>query len=137
MGKYTQDQNDAYNDILEAGILASISRVTSTYDEVEETEVVTAVQTDPAAVMTFPASAQMMKPYDSAFIEDYKKGKNLFFYVAAKGLTFDPAPGDLLLFNSKVWELSGVTVLNPDGATPIIYTMGVKDSKLAALPVVP
>ena len=59
MGKYTQEQNDAYNDILEAGTLAQISRVVSTYDETEGEQTVTAVQTDPVAVVNLPASESL------------------------------------------------------------------------------
>ena len=137
MGKYTADQNCAYNDILEAGILATISRVSSTYDEVEEDETITAVTTDTIAVCTVPASSEMLRPYENRFIEDYKKGKNRFFLVAGKGLSFELEPGDLLYFDSKVWEVEGSIPLNPDGTTPIMYTMGVKPSNLDALPVVP
>jgi len=136
MGKYTADQNDAYDDILAAGVEATISRVDSTYDEVEETEVITSVFTDPTAVCTVPASTQMLAPYDNHFIEGYAKGESLFFLVAGKGITFQPGPGDLLFFNDKVWEIAGTTKLDPDGTTPIMYTMGVKTSNLDALPVV-
>jgi hypothetical protein len=137
MADYTQDQNDAYNDILAAGILATISRVSSTYDETEEIEVITAVQTDTTAVCTVPASAEMLRPYENRFIEDYKKGKIRFFLVAGKGLTFELEPGDLLYFDSKVWEVEGSIPLNPDGTTTIMFTMGVKPSNLDALPTVP
>ena len=137
MGKYTQDQIDAYNDILEAGVIATISRVSSTYDEVEETEIITDVQTDDAAVVSFPASSGTVQAFDNRVIEDYKKGKIRFYYVAGLNITFEPEPGDLLFFNSKVWEIAGTTPLDPDGTTPILYTMGVKVSNLDALPVVP
>ena len=136
MGKYTADQNDAYDDILAAGVEATISRVDSTYDEVEETEIITSVITDPTAVVSFPASSGTVQAFDNRFIEDYAKGKIRFFYVAGKGITFEPEPGDLLFFNDKVWEIAGTTPLDPDGTTPIMYTMGVKVSNLDALPVV-
>lgn len=137
MSDYTDDINDAYDDILAAGIAATITRVASTYDPVAETETITAVTTDTTAVVTVPASSEMLKPYDNGFIEDYRKGRNRFFLVAAKSMTFEPEPGDLLYFNSRVWEIAGTTPLNPNGSQPIIYTMGVKASNLSALPVVP
>jgi len=137
MADYTDDINSAYDDILDAGTSATISRVSSTYNEVEETEVITAIKTDATAVVSFPASSQMLAPYENDFIQDYRKGKNRFFYVAAKGLTFEPEPGDLLYFNSKVWEIAGATPLNPNGVQPILYAMGVKPSNLSSLPVVP
>lgn len=137
MSDYTEDINGAYDDILDAGIAATISRVSSTYNEVEETEVITAVTTDITAVVSFPASSGTVQAFDNRIIEDYKKGLIRFFYVAAKNLTFEPEPGDLLYFNSKVWEIAGTTPLNPNGAQPIFYTMGVKPSNLSALPVVP
>lgn len=138
MGKYTQEQNDAYMDILEAGTLATISRVASTYDEVEGEQVPTSIKTDPAAVVSFPASGGTVQAFDNRVIEDYKKGKIRFFYVAAKGLTFEPESGDYLVVNGKVWDIAGATMLNPDmGSTPIFYTVGVKASNLSILPEVP
>ena len=138
MADYTEDQNCAYDQILDAGILATVSRVTySDYDPVEETGTISAVTTDTVAVCTVPMSDEMKKPYDNRFIEDYKKGKARFFLVAGKGLTFDLEPGDLLFFNSKVWEVEGSIPLAPDGTTVIMYTMGVKVSNLSALPTVP
>lgn len=138
MGKYTQDQNDAYNDILEAGTLATISRVVySSYDEVEGEGVISAVPTDPAPVVNLPASESLSQQFENKIIEDYKKGKVRFFYVGAKDLTFELESGDLLFFKSKVWELVGATSLDPDGTTPILYIIAVKASNLSALPVVP
>lgn len=137
MAKYTEDINGAYGDILEAGILATLSRVTSTYDETEGEETVTGVQTDPVAVVNLPASESMRQQFENRIIEDYKKGKIRFFLIAAKGLTFELESGDLLFFNSKVWEVAGATPLDPDGASPIIHTIAVRASNLSALPVVP
>lgn len=137
MAKYTQEQNDTYTDILEAGILATLSRVASNYDEVEGVEDITAVQTDPAAVVNLPATSALAQQFENKIIEGYKKGKVRFFYMAAKGLTFEPEPGDLLFFNSKVWDVAGATSLNPDGTTPILYIVAVMASNLPALPVVP
>lgn len=137
MGKYTQDQTDAYNDILEAGILATISRVISSYDETEGQQTITSIQTDPVAVVNLPASVSLSQQFENKIIEEYKKGKVRFFYAAAKGVTFEPETGDLLFFKSKVWELAGSTSLDPDGTTPILYIFAVKASNLSALPVVP
>jgi hypothetical protein len=137
MADYTEDINGAYTDILDAGTLATLSRVESTYDEVEGVPVVTAVQTDSVAVVQLPASTALSQQFENQIIEDYKKGKIRFFYTAAKGMTFEPGPGDLLFFISTVWELAGATPLNPDGVQPIIYIFAVRVSNLVALPVVP
>lgn len=136
MAKYTPEQDSAYVDILEAGALATISCVTSTYDAVGGSETVTAVQTDPVAVVNLPASVSLSQQFENRIIEDYKKGKIRFFYAAAKGVTFEPVAGDLLFFNLKVWELAGATSLNPDGTTHILYIIAVRSSNLSALPVV-
>lgn len=134
MADYTQDQTDAYTDILDAGVLATISRVSSSYDAVEGERTVTAVQTESVAVVNLPASTSLSQQFENRIIEDYKKGKIRFFYAAAKGLTIEPESGDLLVFNSKVWELAGSTGLDPDGTTPIIYIFAVRASNLSALP---
>ena len=137
MAKYTQEQNDTYTDILDAGTLATISRVASSYDETEGEQTVTAIQTDSVAVVNLPASTSLSQQFENKIIEDYKKGKVRFFYAAAKGVTFEPESGDLLFFKSKVWELVGATSLDPDGTTPILYIFAVRASNLSALPVVP
>lgn len=129
MGKYTQEQNDAYKDILEAGALAQISRLFSTYDEVEGEQVATSIKTDSAAVVNLPGSTSLAQQFENQILEDFKKGKIRFFYVAAKGLTLEPESGDYLVLNGKVWDVAGATPLNPDmGSTPILYIVGVKAS---------
>lgn len=135
MADYRQNQNSAYTSILNAGTLATVSRVSSSYDEVEGVPVVSAVQTDPVAVVNLPASESLAQQFENKIIEDYKKGKTRFFYAAAKGLTLEPESGDLLFFKSKVWELVGSTGLEPDGTTPIIYIFAVKVSNLSEIPV--
>lgn len=137
MADYTEDINSAYTDILDAGTLATLSRVTSSYDPAAGERTVTNVQTDSAAVVNLPASTSLSQQFENKIIEDYKKGKIRFFYVAAKGLTFEPEAGDLLFFKSKVWELAGATGLDPDGASPILYIIAVRASALSALPTVP
>lgn len=136
MGKYDAEINDAYNDILAAGTLATLSRVTSSYDAVAGEKIVTAIQTDSVAVVSFPASSGTVQAFDNRIVEEYKKGKIRFFYVAAKGLNFEPEAGDLLFVKNKVWEVAGTTPLDPDCASPILYTLGAKVSNLSALPTV-
>lgn len=137
MGKYTQDQTDTYDSILEAGTLATLSRVTSSYDATEGEEIITDVQIDPVAVVNLPASTSLSQQFENRIIEDYKKGKIRFFYMAAKGLTFEPKAGDLLFFKSKVWDLAGATTLDPDGTTPVLYVIAARASGLSVLPVAP
>ena len=105
--------------------------------QIEGEEVITAAQTDPAAVVNLPASTSLAQQFENQIIEDYKKGKIRFFYMAAKGITFEPESGDLLFFKSRVWELAGATSLDPDGTTPILYIIAVRASNLSALPTVP
>ena len=135
MADYTPEQDGAYTDILDAGVLASISRVTATYDAVEGEMTVTHVQTDTGALVNLPGSQSLAQNFENHVLEDYKKGKIRFFYLAAKGLTFEPETGDLLTFKNKIWEIAGATGLEPDGVTPIMYTIAARASNLSTLPV--
>ena len=133
---YTEIQNVASDLIKDFGTAAPLSRVTSDYDPVDGARTITAVQTDTTNLVNLPASNSLAQQFENRIIEEYKKGKIRFFYVAAKGMTFEPESGDLLFYESKVWELDGATPLNPAG-TPIYYIIAVKTSNLSAIPTVP
>ncbi len=137
MPKYTPHQNRAYKSIFRAGLLATVSRVTADYDAVEGTRTITAVQTDTVAVVNLPASESLSQSFEDYVIEEYKKGKIRFFLLGGKNATFELESGDLLYFKDAVWELVGSTGLDPDGTTPIMFTIAVRASTLSALPVVP
>lgn len=133
---YNAAQVTAQNLIKRFGSSGTISRVESSYDEVAGERVVSAVNTDPVSLVNLPASTALAQQFENGIIEEYKKGKIRFFYVAAKGMTFEPEAADLLYYDGTVWELAGATPLNPAG-TPVYYTIGVRASNLSELPTVP
>jgi hypothetical protein len=130
---YTQEQNDAYLSILEAGVLTKLNRVLSSYDPVEGGETVTDVYQSNAAIVALPSTSSISQQYETSFIEDLKIGRARFFYLAGKGLVFLPQPGDLLLFQGMYWDVVGSSPLDPDGATPILYTLGVRQSQITTI----
>ena len=56
-------------------------------------------------------------------------GKARVFLIAANGLTFNPEPGDSIVFDGKLWEIGtgdgkgGVMPLNPAG-TNVLFVCG-------------
>lgn len=133
---YKASQDTAQRLIKQFGFTAIFARVFSTYDEVEGERTITDVQTDTPAVVNLPASISLAQNFENRVIEEFKKGKIRFFYAEAKSMTFEPESGDLLFFDSKVWEVAGATPLNPAG-TPIYHTLAVRASNLSAIPMVP
>ena len=122
---YIAAQKTALRLINKFGFVTTIGRVSGTYNAVEGTTSGSATQTTPATVVSLPFSQGSSRGFDNDFIEDLKKSKGRFFYVAAKDLIFQAEAGDVLLFENTVWDVSGTTPLNPAG-TPLIFTLGCK-----------
>ena len=124
---YEQEVNDAYNDILEAGFLGKVMRITKTAhnkvnDEFTETENYTN-----AAMISLPVASGKVT-FDNRYDEDLKKGKVRFFMVAAKGLSNPIESGDFIIgVNNEVFEVMGATPLQPSD-TPILFNVGCKPS---------
>lgn len=138
---YAKAQNTALALIGKFGQVTSFARITvGTYDPVTGDPTDLSVQMDSVTVVSLPASGGTVQAFDNRFTEDLRKGKVRFFYVAAKGMTLEPQPGDLLYFEGALWELAGATPLNPAG-TPVLFTFGCKpsgkDPALLGLPATP
>jgi hypothetical protein len=117
---YQKAQKTALKLIANFGRTIPLVRLASEYDPVtgEESEITSQAAT--ATVVSLPNGSG--SNFDNRFKEDFKAGKIRFFYVAAKGLNFEPAPGDIFVFENKVWDVAGSTPLNPAGV-PVLYTM--------------
>jgi len=124
---YISSRNDAKEIIGEFGTVASIGDYNSSYDPVTGIETGSVVTKTDATIVSLPASSMTgISKLDDSFVEDLRKGKARLFLVAAKGLDFPPAPGHILLFENKVWDLDGATPLNPTGLDPVMYSLGAK-----------
>lgn len=132
---YTEEINDAYTDILAAGLLSEIRKLSiSGYDPVEGTALDTFV-TSPAAIVSVPSSEGFHT--DQEFMAGLAKGERKVFLVAAKGLIFKPEAGHFVLFDGALWEVGagqgkgGVKELNLSGSS-IMFTLGCfKSGRLA------
>ncbi len=65
--------------------------------------------------------------FDDDFKEDLVKGDARLFIIAAKGMTFIPAAGDILDYEGSTWDVHGITPVNPAG-TPLAYHLGCRNS---------
>ena len=131
MPDYTEDQDAAYELIIEAGGDATLTRKTGgTLDPVQDTVDGAQTETTKGAAVRLPASGGKIIAFDDKFKEDLKKGRITFFYIAGKDLAFDPAPGHTLTFAGKNWELAGATPIAPDGTTNIVFAAGAKEAAL-------
>lgn len=124
---YIDAQKTALELINEFGQLTKMIRLSSDYDPVTGSNDNVTSQITDAVVVSLPASGGTVQAFDNKFKEDLKKGKIRFFYVAAKGLTFQPEGGDLILFEDALWDIGGGTPLNP-GGTPVLFTVGCRSS---------
>lgn len=119
---YVRSQNTALRLIARFGQSMPLVRLSSEYDPVTGEQSQTDAQVQAATVVTIPASADTVRQFDNRFKEEFKTGKIRFFYIAAKGLTFEPDAGDMFIYEGKLWDIEGVTPLNPAGV-PVLYTM--------------
>ena len=121
---YEQEQTEAYNDILEAGFLGQVMRISlGTVDFVTDEKTDTQEIYSPAAMISLPASKGTIQAFDNRFSEDLVKGKIRFFMVAAKGITFELESGHYLIAQGVVYEVLGATPLKPSDTT-ILYNVG-------------
>lgn len=124
---YQNAQKTALRLIDRFGQSTKLVRVSSDYDPVSGVTSDTLNQITDATVVSLPASSGTVQGFDNEFKEDLKKGKIRFFYIAAKGLGFEPEGGDLIVFEGELWDIGGGTPLNPAG-TPVLFTVGCRSS---------
>lgn len=121
---YKKAQRTALDLINKFGQVVTLSKTNSIYDPVTGQVSFTAKDSTSATVVSLPASGANLQTFDDSFKEDLNKGKARLFYIAAKGLSFEPDAGQYFEFDGKIWELAGATPLNPAG-TPVLYMVGV------------
>lgn len=81
-----------------------------------------------ATLVTVPSVDSLIR-FDDRFVAALATGKARVFLVAAKGLDFDPTPGDCIVHEGALWEIGsgdgsgGVMPLSPSG-TPVLFVCG-------------
>ena len=124
---YIKAQNSALNLINKFGTTTEIGRVSSSYDPVEGAESGAVVTKTDAEVVALPGGSSITS-FDERYQAELVKGKARFFYIAHLGLTFTPEAGDIILWESKVYDIIGANPLNPSESTPVIHNVGCVES---------
>jgi hypothetical protein len=126
MANYEKNAANALKSIAKAGKKFQIFRPVVTFNDV------TGIPTDAptlageiTAVVLPRYKGQIFNSLDDSFKEALIRGKLRTVLAAAKGAPFSPEALDIVVINGTNWQVVGCTPLAPDGATPIIYTMGV------------
>lgn len=76
------------------------------------------------ATTTYTASAVVLPysaPRGSDTLDAAEVSKMRWFIMAASGCDLEPRAGDTVTVEGKVFSILGMTPLNPDGQSPIIY----------------
>lgn len=126
---YAKAQATAVRLLKKFGQVVSMSRASAgTYDPATGTTSGTTITTQSLYVASIPATG---KAFSDSMLEDVVKGRIRFFIAAAVNstggaLSFTPAPGDLLSFEGKKWEILGNTPTNPAGVA-VIHEFSAKE----------
>jgi hypothetical protein len=91
--------------------------------------------TQEITLASVPGSVGQSGTFSDEFKEQLRKGRIRFFIgagILATGapLTFIPAPGDLVTFEGKQWEVIGNTPLSP-GGTAVIHEFSAREGGAA------
>lgn len=127
MADYTPDAQAALQLIAEAGASFPVKRTGGTFNPAtgEATGTTGELVGTVTAVLLPRWKGGTYEGMDAALKDAIVSGRAKTMLAAAADAIFPPEPGDLVTIGALVWRVVGVTVLNPDGNTPILYTMGV------------
>jgi hypothetical protein len=117
---YNKTADTALRLLTKFGRAVILARRTGTYDPVAGSTTGGSEAQSPATVVNLPASQSINQKFQNTFLEASQKGQIDFYLVAAKGLTFAPEGGDLLLIDGSYQDVKGATELSPSG-TPVLY----------------
>ena len=126
---YTKAAATAARLVANFGSTGEIRRFLDTgFDPIAGTDAVVTYNTTPAVLVTVPSVDSLIR-FDDQFVSALAVGKARVFLIAANGLTFNPEPGDSIVFDGKLWEIGtgdgkgGVMPLNPAG-TNVLFVCG-------------
>lgn len=130
---YEKARSRASTMIFKFGTESNFSRVNSTFDIVSGQRTITSVDTKAVKLVSLPVN-EGKKMFDKKLLEDNTISEHTFFLTESRADGYEPDAGDLLDFGGKIWEVFGVSPLNPSGQTNVIFYVGVKVSALDAIP---
>ena len=131
---YTETQKTARRLLDKFGVSVTFNRVGGgTFDPVAGEETGTSTTTETVKVVALPISSGR-NAFDNKTCEDLSTVESRFLYAEVNTNSFEPKNGDLVSFESKVWEVSGVTPLNPTGAKAVLFMVGIKLSGRSVIP---
>lgn len=132
---YIQAQKTARRLLDNFGASVTFNRVGGgTFDPVAGEETGASTTTETVKVVSLPASKGTIQAFDKKIFEDLSETEIRFFHAELNTNSFEPQPGDLINYGSKIWEVVGVTPLDPTGSKPVLFNIG---SKLSGRSVIP
>jgi len=131
---YTKAQETALRLVDKFGVFQELAfvRVSSNYDPVVGKRSNISMVTTGATLVTVPATSGTTQGFDNRLMEQLRRGKVRFFYVAHVGLLFEPRETDYLIFEGQVWQVMGSTPTNPAGL-PVLHSVGVQQTPISEL----
>ena len=131
---YTETQKTARRLLDKFGVSVTFNRVGGgTFDPVAGEETGTSTTTETVKVVALPISSGR-NAFDNKTFEDLSTVESRFLYAEVNTNGFEPKNGDLVSFQSKVWEVSGITPLDPTGAKAVLFMVGIKLSGRSVIP---
>lgn len=125
-------QNTAVNLIRSFGNQGQVIRVSTSYNAITGSEDNHEFFLTDGDIVTIPASSGPSS-YDNRFIQDGVSSKLRYFYIAAKGLEFEPKEGDYLTFGEELFDVKGITAINTSGQDPVVYICTGESSNIESL----
>lgn len=127
MAFYDDMQDVALEMLAEFGQQLTLKRVTGgTYDPATGTDTPGTTETQTITAVVLPASNGTIEAFDNKFEGGTLIESNLrALKIAAKGLTWAPAPGCVVTLDGHDWAMIGATSSNPAG-TPLVYSASIR-----------
>lgn len=131
---YSAARGTASRLIQQFGASVNFNRISGgTFDPVAGQTTGESTSTESVNAVSLPVSSSRSL-FDARTFEDLVSTESRFFYAEAASGGYEPQPGDLIEFDSKIWEVAGVTPLNPTGAMAVYYAVGAKLSGRSTIP---
>lgn len=131
---YTQAQKTARKLIGGFGTSVPFYQITGgTLDPVTGQKTGTSTTSETVKVAALPISSGK-NMFDNETFEELVKTESRFVYAEINTNGYEPKDGHLVQFESKIWEVKGVSSLNPTGAKVVLYMVGLKLSGRSVIP---
>lgn len=126
MADYSKTAANALKSIAKAGKKFQIFRSSPTFNQQTGLPTATATQSGEITAVVLPRyKGQTFNSLDDSLKQALVRGQLKSLLAAGNGAPFKPGPLDYVMIDGEQWRVIGCTTLAPDGATPIIYTIGI------------